>query len=83
MAHSVAIVVERNFGDELAERVHVCICSETASPEEMLVGVLDTVDLHHGECSPLPSLERARGLRSFAHSRCPRGTSGSRGHHVF
>jgi hypothetical protein len=88
MAYSVAIVVERDFGDELVElakRLHVWVCytpanqrqvervggalpanpsvehgvttfdfSEADSPEEVLMGVLGAVDLHHGEYSHSP-----------------------------
>jgi hypothetical protein len=90
MGYVVAIVVERDFGDELAElaeRLHVWVCStpqnrrqvermrmrdaqlespstehgvttfnvsDADSPEEMLVGVLADVDLHHGEYSHSP-----------------------------
>jgi hypothetical protein len=88
MGYSIAIVVERDFGDELVElakRLHVWVCStpenrphverargaqparpsiehgvttfnvsDTDSPEEMLVGILDTVDIHHGEYSHSP-----------------------------
>ena len=88
MGYSVAIVVDRDFGDELvglAQRLHVWVCStpanrrqvectrgaqpaspsiehgvttfnvsEADSPEELLIGVLGAVDLHHGEYSHSP-----------------------------
>ena len=88
MGYAVAIVVERDFGDELvelAERLHVWVCStpenrlqvervrgaqpaspsiehgvttfnvsEADSPEQMLVGVLGAVDLHHGKHAHFP-----------------------------
>lgn len=87
MRYAVAIVVERDFGDELvslAQRLHVWIWStpenqrhierargselvgaplergvtsfrsDSASPEDALLGILGTLDLHHGEYSHSP-----------------------------
>jgi len=88
MGYAVAIVVERDFGDELtslAQRLPVWVWStpenqrhierarsvksvgsplergitsfkalDSASPEEVLLGVIRTVDLHHGEYSHSP-----------------------------
>jgi len=86
--HSVAIVVDSEFGTrllDLSNRLHVWIChtpgnveainkvlskndkkhslesgitsftvKASASPQDMFLGVIDNVDLHHGEYSRTP-----------------------------
>lgn len=101
MGYSVAIVVDREFGDRLpglAARVHVWACAsphnrrfaetywsearkasaergitmfdvaDSDSAEDILLGVLSNVDLHHGNLSHTPAWD---GLEVYGVSATP------------